>query len=301
VTQPLAARVVATGAGPVEVATAGDAGPAVLVVHGTPGDWRQARALAADLRDTHRVVLPSRPGYGRTPLRVGRTPEQQAAAHVALLDALGLDRAAVVGISGGGPSSYAFAARHPDRCTGLVLCCAVAAHLMTPPRSMRLLAAVPGVWAGLSALARPRLRSRLADEAAVLAELSRGLSELERASLATDPRMRADLLAFAADRVEALRGTGLRNDTRAFARAARRGGSAAWGSAAPSVHVLHGDADDVVPLAHAVHHVESIPGAVLEVLPGYAHALPLTARDRLAAIVRSLAVSVPAPPAPAAG
>ena len=65
----LVCNVIRTRRGPVEVAITGDNGPAVLAVHGTPGDWRQARALAADLREDHRVVLPSRPGYGRTPLR----------------------------------------------------------------------------------------------------------------------------------------------------------------------------------------------------------------------------------------
>ena len=97
-----------TARGPVQVASHGS-GPALLVAHGMPGDWRQARLLAEDLAQDYRVLLVTRPGYGRTPLRSGRTPAAQADLYAALLDALGLDRAVVLGISGGGPSAYAFA------------------------------------------------------------------------------------------------------------------------------------------------------------------------------------------------
>lgn len=285
---PLSAEVVTTSRGRIETAVAGERGPVVMAVHGTPGDWRQARALAADLSDRYRVLLPARPGYGRTSLRIGRSPQEQADALRALLDALDLERAVAVGISGGGPSSYEFAVRHPERCAGLVLCCAVACHLMPPPASMRALAAIPGAWAGLTAVARPRMRRRLADPAWVLADLRRGLSEHEQRLLDEDPRMRADLLAFGADRVEALRGSGLRNDTREFARGTRRGPTPWPAGLRVPVHVIHGQADTVVPVAHAQHYAEAIPAATLEVVPGHGHALPITVRSRLAEIVAGL-------------
>lgn len=293
----LAGRVVDTGRGRVEVATVGD-GPAVLVVHGTPGDWRQARALATDLAPDHQVVLPSRPGYGRTPLRAGRTPHEQATLYVALLDRLGIDRSVVVGISGGGLSSYVFAVDHPARCAGLVLCCAVAGHLMAPPRAMRSLAAVPGVWRVAATLGRAQLRRRLRDEQAVIDDLRGGLSPTENQRLDEDPRMRADLLAFATDRAAALRGAGLRNDTRQFL-AASRSAALPWPHPDLPVHVLHGDADVVVPATHAEHYGRAIPTATVELLAGHGHALPLTIRDRLAEVVRAMA-STPAAPARAA-
>jgi hypothetical protein len=59
----LTARKVATTKGLIEVAETGK-GPAVLVVHGMPGDWRQARTVAEDVGDHARVLLASRPGYG---------------------------------------------------------------------------------------------------------------------------------------------------------------------------------------------------------------------------------------------
>jgi len=52
---------------------------------------------------------------------VGRTPEEQADAFVALLDALNIRKAAVIAYSGGGPAALQFALRHPERCAALVL------------------------------------------------------------------------------------------------------------------------------------------------------------------------------------
>lgn len=278
-----------TAAGPVEVAVVGAInGPVVLVLHGTPGDWRQGRALAADLAPDHRVVLMSRPGYGRTPLRVGRTPIEQADAAAALLAAVGAAGAIMVGISGGGPAAFEFARTRPE-CAGLVLCCAVAAHLTTAPRGMRLLAAAPGLWAGAAVIARRRARRRLLDHDAVQARLASGLTATERDLLGDgERRLRTDLLAFAADRVEALSGPGLRNDTRQFTAAGAHGAPSWPPDRRLPVLVLHGGDDDVVPVGHAHFYADSIFGAELQVLPGLGHVIPLTARGRLAAAVRKM-------------
>jgi pimeloyl-ACP methyl ester carboxylesterase len=45
----------------------------------------------------------------------------QADAHAALLDALGIEQAAVLGASAGAPSAMQFALRHAERCRALVL------------------------------------------------------------------------------------------------------------------------------------------------------------------------------------
>jgi pimeloyl-ACP methyl ester carboxylesterase len=279
-------RVVATAAGPVEVAEIGS-GPAVLVVHGTPGDWQQAGALAEDLAESHRVLLPSRPGYGRTPLRSGRTPREQAAAYEALLDACGVDRAGVVGISGGGPSARAFAAHARSRCSALVLCCAVAEHLVTVPVATRLLAAVPALWEVGARVTAGRASRRLRDRDAALAEALAVLGPAERALADCDPRVHEDLLAFSHTRLRAMTSVaGLRNDFRQFRLAAQ---PAAW-PAGPDVPtlVLHGDADDVVPLAHGEHHRDSIPGARLEVLSGAGHAFVLSMRRQVSPRIRAI-------------
>lgn len=104
-----------TAVGPMEFQQIGDSGPVVLLLHGTPGGYDQAQLVEGTL-----VLAPSRPGYLRTPLETGRTPEEQADAYVALMDTLGIDKVIVMGASGGGPSAIAFAARHPDRTVALI-------------------------------------------------------------------------------------------------------------------------------------------------------------------------------------
>lgn len=71
------------------------------------------------------VLTPDRPGYLGTPLGDNGSPEQQADLAAALLDTLGIERVAVVGLSAGGPSAIEFAARHPDRTAALVLLSAI--------------------------------------------------------------------------------------------------------------------------------------------------------------------------------
>ena len=130
-------RVAATARGPVEYAELGDArGAVVLAIHGRPGGYDQGVLMARSLGEKlARWIAVSRPGYLRTSLEVGRTPAEQADAHAALLDAIGVNRAVVVGLSGGGPSSLHFALRHADRCRGLVLVSALTRRKLPSERS----------------------------------------------------------------------------------------------------------------------------------------------------------------------
>jgi len=114
-------RIAATACGPVEYAEMGT-GPAVLLVHGAGGGFDQGMEFGAELaRHGYRVIAMSRFGYLRTPLPEDATPEAQADAHACLLDALGIRRAAIAGVSAGAPSSLQFAIRHPERTSALAL------------------------------------------------------------------------------------------------------------------------------------------------------------------------------------
>lgn len=107
--------------GPIEFAEAGN-GAAALVSHGAGGGFDQGLALGRMfLGDAYRIIAPSRFGYLGTPLPPDASPEAQADAHVRLLDALQLDRVAVLGISAGAPSAIQLSLRHPSRCSALVL------------------------------------------------------------------------------------------------------------------------------------------------------------------------------------
>ncbi|HEX8080935.1 MAG TPA: alpha/beta hydrolase [Jatrophihabitans sp.] len=93
-------------------------GTAVLALHGTPGS-RFGRPPDEDglTRAGLRVVTYDRPGYGVSDRRPGRRVVDCVEDVAAIADALGIDRFAVTGGSGGGPHVLAVAARLGDRVT----------------------------------------------------------------------------------------------------------------------------------------------------------------------------------------
>ena len=114
-------QVIATPCGPIEYAELGT-GPPILSVHGAGGGFDQGLALASPFAAKgYRVIAMSRFGYLRTPAPPRPSIALQADAHACLLDALGVSRAAVIGVSAGAPSALEFALRYPARCTALVL------------------------------------------------------------------------------------------------------------------------------------------------------------------------------------
>lgn len=114
-------QVVDTPCGPIEFAASGN-GPVVLLVHGAGGGFDQVLEFIDQLAGAgFRAVAMSRFGYLRTPLPADASPATQADAHACLLDALGIERAAIVGVSAGAPSTLQFALRHPKRTAAMVL------------------------------------------------------------------------------------------------------------------------------------------------------------------------------------
>ena len=119
----LESQLIETSKGRVEYVDYGQ-GPAILSIHGSPGGY-DGGDVQHYLNLGFRYISLSRPGYLRTPIESGRTPEEQADLFAALLDALDVPQVAILGSSGGGPATLQFALRHPDRCWGVVLVSAV--------------------------------------------------------------------------------------------------------------------------------------------------------------------------------
>src|SRR5436190_2469838 len=108
----------------VHVAEAGprDA-PPVLLLHGWPQHWYMWRGVMAGLRDEYRLLAPDLRGFGWTEAPGhGYDAETFAADQVALLDALGLERAHVVGHDWGGWTAMLMGIRHSDRVERMVVC-----------------------------------------------------------------------------------------------------------------------------------------------------------------------------------
>jgi len=108
-------RWVAAGAGP---------GPALLCIHGSPGDWRAWEALMddAELRAGGPVLAYDRPGFGATGGPAVADLSQQAAVAAAVLAAaVPGTRALVAGHSLGGPIAARLAVDRPELVAGLLL------------------------------------------------------------------------------------------------------------------------------------------------------------------------------------
>jgi pimeloyl-ACP methyl ester carboxylesterase len=139
-----------TPSGVVEYATAGE-GPAILGVHGGMGGYDQGLVLCRPfVENGFSVICPSRPGYLRTPASVGRTFAEQADSFAYLLDVLGVEKVGIVTGSAGGPPSYEFAMRHPDRAAALVAIDAISCYYPMPEKAGKVAQALfmsnPGLW-----------------------------------------------------------------------------------------------------------------------------------------------------------
>jgi pimeloyl-ACP methyl ester carboxylesterase len=101
-------------------------GPAVLLLHGWPYDIHSYADVAPVLAARgYRVVVPYLRGYGTTRFLSSETLRngQQAVLAldaIALMDALGIDRAILAGFDWGARTANIVAALAPERCTALV-------------------------------------------------------------------------------------------------------------------------------------------------------------------------------------
>jgi pimeloyl-ACP methyl ester carboxylesterase len=73
--------------GPIEYTSLGS-GPTLMVCHGTSSNCFSTELAGPLVEAGFSVLTPSRPGYGNTPLDVGRSAAQAAEALVTLLDSL---------------------------------------------------------------------------------------------------------------------------------------------------------------------------------------------------------------------
>jgi pimeloyl-ACP methyl ester carboxylesterase len=266
-------REVPVGDGTVGVYDYGDPnGAPVMVFHGTPAcgagfAWADEPARERGLR----LIAPDRPGVGLSTRVAGWTVGDYPAMVSALADALGIDRFAVWGYSGGGPYAVACAARLPGRLRSAVVSAGMGQV---------------GVWAqaddfertdrlmlGL-AITRPWLARFLLMTSVRVARLSpkRAGKSFEKQLNAQDreivPALGTPAEAMALFTQAFLRGAhGVVDDYAALAQP--------WGVALDEIAVpvvaFHGDADTMVPLRHSEELAARVPDARLTVWPGAGH------------------------------
>lgn len=261
-------RIAHTQLGAVEYQIEGT-GPVLLQSHGGPGGCDHGFLLEDMLPAGFTLLTPSRPGYLGTPLHTGRTIEAQADAFAALLDALGIEKAAAVGVSAGGPVALSFAIRHPDRVWALVMLSGVSERYL--PNEAAANSALGhlylnsggivdvGMWLldrYTEAFPAQSLRQMLATESSLdNAQIKRTAAQVMR-----DPQQVAWFKKLIRSTMPlSLRQVGLSND---LAQLAHMPPLRLEEIAAPTL-VVHGLADADVPYKHALNVAQRVPGAQL--------------------------------------
>ena len=212
-----------------------------------------------------KMTLLSKIGF--TP-KVPYTLADMADDGVGLLDALGIERAHIVGASMGGMIAQHLAARHPDRCLSLTTVFSTTGNPKLPParpEAMKALITRPDsteegvlVEHGMM-LARtigspgyPAPEDRLRE---------RTLASVRRSCYPEGPTRHLSAIVADGDRRAMLRDI-----------------------AVPTL-VLHGEDDPLVPCEGGRDTAASIPGAKLKTIPGWGHDLPLELVDELAGAI----------------
>ena len=190
-------RAVETKIGALSTMQAGE-GPPVVCLHGLGATKASFLPTVAALAPHHRVIAIDLPGFGDSvkPVRAPYDARFFARSVVALLDALDLDEAALVGNSMGGRVALEVGLSHPDRVTRLALLAPSLAWLRDRP------------WAPLLRLVPPQLGLVQPAPRAIVEAITRrvvpggaegwsaaGVDEFLRAYL--DPRGRAAFYAAA--------------------------------------------------------------------------------------------------------
>jgi pimeloyl-ACP methyl ester carboxylesterase len=100
----------------------GGNGPAVVLIHGFGDTGDMWTPLAVALARDHKVIVPDLRGLGLSSRPEGGYDKKTQAGDIrAILDAVGVDKADIVGHDIGTMVAYAYAARYPDKTTKLVV------------------------------------------------------------------------------------------------------------------------------------------------------------------------------------
>lgn len=105
---------------PIHYVDRGGDAPAVICVHSLMLDHRMFTPVVSALGADARAICPDLPGFGGSPVTTAYDAYDLAALLIGLLDHVGVDRAALVGVGLGGLSVIRAALAHPERITGLV-------------------------------------------------------------------------------------------------------------------------------------------------------------------------------------
>lgn len=255
----------------------------VFVHHGTPSAGVLVEGwLKEATADGILLITYDRPGYGGSDRDEGRSVADAAEDVVAIADALGIDRFATWGISGGGPHALACAALLPDR---LIACGSLASVAPWGAEGLDFLEGMGeenhfefgAALQGAEALA-PYLKSVREHMVGVTTEelivaLSSLLTEADRAALTGET---AAYLQAGADHGLRTGVEGWVDDDLAFTKP--------WGFDLADIQVpvllWQGEQDNFVPTSHGLWLADRIPNVDARISPDEGHLTLLTNKVR---------------------
>ena len=249
-------------------------GPAIVAHHGSPGAGMLFRTEveSAEQRGL-RLIAYDRPGFGSSSRHDGRRVADAAADVAAILDALGVERFATYGTSGGGPHALACAALLPGRCVAAATIAGVGAADAPDLDWLDGMGEGNQAEFGAAFEGRERVTAFLREDAAELTGARPDqLAEAMRPHLSdVDAQvLTGELAEFLLGSIQAGLAPGVEGwveDDLAFV--------SPWGfdlgSIAVPVLVWQGEEDLMVPGAHGRWLREHVPGAEGGVLPGEGH------------------------------
>jgi pimeloyl-ACP methyl ester carboxylesterase len=130
----------------IHYAEAGD-GPPVLLLHGWPQHHYMWRKVIEELRGTYRLIAPDLRGFGWSEAPGhGYDGDTFARDQIALLDALDIEKAHVIGHDWGGWTTFLLGLRYPERLGRLMVCNAPHPWPRMSPRTA--ISQLPRAWYG---------------------------------------------------------------------------------------------------------------------------------------------------------
>ena len=117
-------KLINTKLGEIEYCSMGKGIP-ILFIHGGHSNCNETLCHKGFDLEKFKLITPSRPGYGKTPLKNNKTPRQAADLIIELLDYLSVDNVIVYGISAGGLTAIEIASNYPNKVSKLILASAI--------------------------------------------------------------------------------------------------------------------------------------------------------------------------------
>jgi 3-oxoadipate enol-lactonase len=225
----------------VSEAGGGDALP-IIFLHGVGSDKSVWRPQLDHYGANRRAIALDYPGYGESELVEGATRDDFAASILAAMDALGIDRAHVCGLSLGGVIAIAMHAAAPSRCASMIIADSFAVH----PDGQ-------GIYD----------RSVAASQAMTMRELAEARSGLLLGSAATD-----ELRLEVVETMAAIDPWAYRVGAEAVWLADQRDRASAI--SVPTL-IIVGDEDGITPPSLSEELEQLIPGSRLEVIAASGH------------------------------